>query len=708
MITKFHKYTNESLKDLMKPKSEEEIEYGLKKLEPLERYFTIFDAQMDSVQNEDELLYSWEEIDEMIPGFIEVLKHSHSVYDKIEILHRYYNIFIYNPKYKSVLIRQELKRELNKLPASYQTQLVHDFDYLGGLYTDKEWNDLKIKTKQEVNESLKDLMKPKSEEEITDIISQWNPNKRLVYGATEGILSIVKKAISDGADINFGKDIGKNPWTPLFYASLNNHEDVAKYLLEQGAIVDKDTMTYTYNRGNYKIVGLLKKYQQINEGIRDKMKPKSEEDIRKNINNLTLMQQFLRGVSNNIYWLVEESLKKGADVNFFNDVCIQTAALKEENIDIMRLLLEYGANVNINDDYPLRYASENGYLEMVKLLLKYGANPNAYNNYAIDMAKENGYTEIYNLLLKHSKSNESLRDKMTPKSEEELKKSLEGLTQDDLNDRLVLAVKSQYLSYMKALLDMGANPNSKKNGISALSYAVIGSITTKPNLEVIKMLLDYGADPLLSSDKGTTIPLRHAETWKKWDIVELMKKYIKVNESLRDKMKPISKEEIDDKIYKILNQYSKFGTFDWKKWGWEFSYDLIESINDDSFFFEHKNGQLLVLNLCNGIKIDFRSDVDTFSSKKIFNNYKELEEYLSITNESLRDKMKPKSKEEIKEIEKRIIYNIAKIMVDSGKYTERQALTELLSAKYYVFDKYEDGWTYEEIAKKFIRQYEEY
>lgn len=124
--------------------------------------------------------------------------------------------------------------------------------------------------------------------------------------------------------------------------------------------------------------------------------------------------------------------------------------------------------------------------------------------------------------------NESVRDKMTPISEDDIKKHISKLSQDELDEKLVISVIKQDLRYMKMLLDAGANPNTKiRNGITVLSHAEIGSITTKPNLEVIKMLLDYGADPLLPSNKGTTIPYRHAKTWKKQDVVELFDKYIK-------------------------------------------------------------------------------------------------------------------------------------------------------------------------------------
>ena len=153
------------------------------------------------------------------------------------------------------------------------------------------------------------------------------------------------------------------------------------------------------------------------------------------------------------------------------------------------------------------------------------------------------------ITIKLSKNiHESIRDKMTPKSEEDIMNYLEELTQEELDLLFVKSVCGQQIPMIKATLRMGANPNSKDpHGLTALYRAVQGSITTTPNLEVIKLLLDNGAGPMLASKRGF-IPLRHAETWGKPEIVELLKKYVKTNESIRDKMTPKSEVEIKSKL----------------------------------------------------------------------------------------------------------------------------------------------------------------
>jgi hypothetical protein len=104
---------------------------------------------------------------------------------------------------------------------------------------------------------------------------------------------------------------------------------------------------------------------------------------------------------------------------------------------------------------------------------------------------------------------------------------------------------------------MGANPNALDHrGISILSRAATGSITTKPSLEIIKMLLDYGADPLRPSGKFGSIPLNHAKVWNK-DVYELMKPYAEVKESVRNRMTPKSSDVISRSVMdNILSNYT--------------------------------------------------------------------------------------------------------------------------------------------------------
>ena len=78
---------------------------------------------------------------------------------------------------------------------------------------------------------------------------------------------------------------------------------------------------------------------------------------------------------------------------------------KPIDLDILKLLIEKGANVNKADSMgntPLLEACERGKLESVKILLAHGANPNQANLIAekpLDLAIKSGNKELIDLLM---------------------------------------------------------------------------------------------------------------------------------------------------------------------------------------------------------------------------------------------------------------------------------------------------------------------
>lgn len=68
-----------------------------------------------------------------------------------------------------------------------------------------------------------------------------------------------------------------------------------------------------------------------------------------------------------------------------------------------RYLVEHGANVQVNNNGPLRHAIKNGNLELVKFLVRHGANVNvqAYEDIPINVAAKKGYYKILKFLVKN-------------------------------------------------------------------------------------------------------------------------------------------------------------------------------------------------------------------------------------------------------------------------------------------------------------------
>jgi len=93
---------------------------------------------------------------------------------------------------------------------------------------------------------------------------QLPPDARLYFGASDGDLSSVERAIRDGADINFRNGNNYGNFTPLMCASMNGHLNVVQYLVEHGARVNlrnnngSTAAVLAYEKGEIEIYNYLK------------------------------------------------------------------------------------------------------------------------------------------------------------------------------------------------------------------------------------------------------------------------------------------------------------------------------------------------------------------------------------------------------------------------------------------------------------------
>jgi hypothetical protein len=128
------------------------------------------------------------------------------------------------------------------------------------------------------------------------------------------------------------------------------------------------------------------------------LKPRSEEEIKSCLKNLSPKEKLETGAEEGLLWLIKDALDTGADVHAWNDWALRWASAKG-HVEVVKVLLDAGANVHARDDEALQWASYNGHVEVVKVLLEAGADVNAEDDEALRWASENGHVEVVKVLL---------------------------------------------------------------------------------------------------------------------------------------------------------------------------------------------------------------------------------------------------------------------------------------------------------------------
>ena len=129
----------------------------------------------------------------------------------------------------------------------------------------------------------------------------------------------------------------------------------------------------------------MKKFNQfINESIRDKMTPKSEDDIKKSLEKLSPKEKIEKAIKYNIIWVAQEAIDNGVDITgttkggYHFGQRLLDDAIKKGHVDMAKFLLKNGVDLRKSDlADSLENAVSNNRLEMVKFLIEKGADANA-------------------------------------------------------------------------------------------------------------------------------------------------------------------------------------------------------------------------------------------------------------------------------------------------------------------------------------------
>ena len=203
------------------------------------------------------------------------------------------------------------------------------------------------------------------------------------------------------------------------------------------------------------------------------------------------------------YDKVRMLVEKGADVNAIGKAGrspLTLAAVQGGNVKTVEYLIARGANVKGTGspiDTPLVAAAEAGDHDVLKVLLDKGAEVHALGDMALIRAAGMGSAPIVKLLLaKGANANAVTPPDLFPKVKN-------GPILLGKFTPLLLAATFGPPELVRSLLEAGANVNAQDvRGMTPLMYAVS---TDRPSPEIIRMLIDKGTDLSLRMQTGETV-----------------------------------------------------------------------------------------------------------------------------------------------------------------------------------------------------------
>ena len=188
--------------------------------------------------------------------------------------------------------------------------------------------------------------------------------------ASSGDLDTLKKIVEERPEAVDQDD--SHGWRPIFHAGLRRRLDVVQYLIDRGADLaahDGYAMHYAAEvPDNKDVVSLLVAYG----GLDAHAKPASE------VARQFICSVFLANVDR-VGAMLRANPRLAHERYAFGDTALHHAS-RNGDLDVVRQLIAYGADVNANSDnghFPLYCAAGHGHAETTACLLECGADPEA-------------------------------------------------------------------------------------------------------------------------------------------------------------------------------------------------------------------------------------------------------------------------------------------------------------------------------------------
>ncbi|KAL3981526.1 Ankyrin repeats (3 copies) family protein [Acanthocheilonema viteae] len=276
-----------------------------------------------------------------------------------------------------------------------------------------------------------------------DMQTESNHDTALTLAATGGHDSLVELLISRGANIEH-KD--KKGFTPIILAATGGHANVVELLLNHGANIEaqsdrtKDTaLSLACSGGRKEVVELLlkrganKEHRNVSDytplslaasgGYVDivNLLLNNGAEINSRTGSKLGISPLMLAAMNGHAAATKILLERGSDINSHIETNRNTAltlACFQGRTDVVRLLLEYNANVEHRAKTgltPLMEAANGGYVDVGELLLTAGADPNtspvpSSRDTALTIAADKGHHKFVEMLI-HARASIDARNK---------------------------------------------------------------------------------------------------------------------------------------------------------------------------------------------------------------------------------------------------------------------------------------------------------
>ncbi len=320
------------------------------------------------------------------------------------------------------------------------------------------------------------------------------------------VASIVRLLIDSGADLFSAHEKGNDG--PLHFAAKHGHIEVVSLLLEKGIDVNiKGSYGYTalhhaayYGRSLDLVNILLEGGAHVN-AIGERSTTALFKLISSDGDNVEIARLLIdkgaefkeEGYGGALYWAARCGKRK-----------------------IVEFLIDRGLDVNSrdykNEDEAVIGAMKNKHYDIVKILLEHGADPDAedyWDGSLLQQAANLGDQELVKIILEKQKEKKAKPEK-TPKSAAKKSKKSKGA--------MVKAAEKGNIAVVQLLHESGIDINEEfgDSGVTPLmKAAAFGKI------EVVKYLLEKGADITAQDNRGNT-PLLYAASMGEDEAIKIL------------------------------------------------------------------------------------------------------------------------------------------------------------------------------------------